>query len=674
MLRNKALSNKVMILGVDGFDPKLAKKFVDQGIMPNLKKYIDQGSCRDDLMLLGGHPTITPPMWTTLSTGAYATTHGIYGFNTHHPGDELDTLSYSLNSYDSKAEPLWDCFVEAGKKTLVWHWPGCSWPPTSDSENLFVIDGSAPGSVGAGKLEKDSDFLFEASTSIQTIGVIKPDADFEGTKACVIEFEEGTSESGVDVENSYPPKVHLLIMEDNQKTGALVHNQLDVIQSPITDAKNWSFEIPKGAKEFVLTMCNGMIRRTGLILKNENGIYDKVILYKNKKTEQPIATMIPGQFTVGVVDESYKGPNHYTVSRNIKVLQLSEDGTYLKMYVSPGMDILSDAIYSPKSLKDELYTNIGYLPSSTMIGNEDPELITDCMLNNWDIAVDWQAKAINYMIDKYGIEAIFSHQHNVDLQMHLFVSYMSGRKDARLPMEMYNKFAEDVYKQTDRYLGEFLHLLDEDWTILIVSDHGQVSHKHEVPFLCDAGGVNVRDMQKLGYTILKTDENGNELPEIDWSKTTAVALGELQIYINLKGRDPHGIVDPKEKYELEEQIITDLYNLKDSETGKRVVALALRNKDAVLLGEGGPNAGDICYWLTEGYTFDHGDTLSTASEGDTSVSPIFVAAGKGIKKDYKTTRIIREADVAPTMAVIGGVRMPAQCEGAPVYQILEEEY
>ena len=100
------------------------------------------------------------------------------------------------------------------------------------------------------------------------------------------------------------------------------------------------------------------------------------------------------------------------------------------------------------------------------------------------------------------------------------------------------------------------------------------------------------------------------------------------IYINLKGRDPHGIVDPEDKYELEERIMTDLYSLKDEVTGHRRIALALRNKDAILLGLGGPESGDICYWNAEGYNYDHGDSLSTfyGSE-DTSASPIFIAAG-----------------------------------------------
>ena len=51
--------------------------------------------------------------------------------------------------------------------------------------------------------------------------------------------------------------------------------------------------------------------------------------------------------------------------------------------------------------------------------------------------------------------------------------------------------------------------------------------------------------------------------------------------------------------------------------------------------------------------------------------PIFIGAGPGLKKGFYTDRIIRQADFAPTVAALGGVRMPKQCEGAPVYQILD---
>ncbi|MBQ5658084.1 MAG: nucleotide pyrophosphatase, partial [Peptococcaceae bacterium] len=93
----------------------------------------------------------------------------------------------------------------------------------------------------------------------------------------------------------------------------------------------------------------------------------------------------------------------------------------------------------------------------------------------------------------------------------------------------------------------------------------------------------------------------------------------------------------------------------------------------VLLGITGELAGDIVFMLHEGYNFDHGESLSTAcGHNDTSVSPIFVAAGPGVKAGHKVKNYIREVDVAPTVSVLLGCEIPANCEGAPAYEIFTE--
>lgn len=134
-------------------------------------------------------------------------------------------------------------------------------------------------------------------------------------------------------------------------------------------------------------------------------------------------------------------------------------------------------------------------------------------------------------------------------------------------------------------------------------------------------------------------------------------------------------MEPEDKAALEEQIISDLYNYRDPITGRRVVAMALTNRDAVLLGMNGEECGDIVFFMAEGFNIIHADSLSTQrGYFDTSVSPIFVAAGAGVKENYKVERVIRQVDVAPTVAALTGLRMPAQCEGAPAYQILTEDF
>ena len=183
-------------------------------------------------------------------------------------------------------------------------------------------------------------------------------------------------------------------------------------------------------------------------------------------------------------------------------------------------------------------------------------------------------------------------------------------------------------------------------------------------------------MSDIGLTVLKQDENGDVLKEIDWSRTKAIATGTNHIFLNLKGRDPQGIVEPEDQYQVEEEIIDALYNYRDPKTGRRVIALALRNRDALVMGCGQEGWGDIVFFPEDGFHRVHGEALSTRMDHGghhTSVSPIFVAAGPGIKEGCKTTRVLRQVDVAPTIATLLGVRMPAQCEGAPMYQIFDEK-
>ena len=669
-------AEKILILGVDGMDPKLTRKFVDQGKMPNTLKFIQKGSSRKDLRMLGAQPTITPPMWTTMATGAYPMTHGITCFYRQSP-HSLDTKEYNLTSSNCKAEQLWNVFAEAGKKTLVWHWPGSSWPPSSDSKNLHVVDGSTPGAVNMGSGQVEGELVLVASRKIEGAH-FRAKAASDANVPCVLtdlKTEDpllGGKDLAEVLTGSARPK---LILKPEDGENAISDKPFDVVLSEIKEPKNWGFDLPEGAKEFTILLSKGYISRPALILKNAHGVYDKVKVYKNKKNVDPIVVLNNDVFVRDVIDEGFKNEEKYICNRNMRIFEMTEDGEYLKLWISAAMDINDDKMFWPKELYKEVTEHCGYPQPTSMLGGADYTLISKCMGANWEASCDWQARCLNYLIENGGYDVIFSHLHNIDLQSHMIVKFMKDKGKSKLSEKDYAHLLEEVYLQTDRYLGKFLHCLDEGWTVIVLSDHAAVCPEHEPHALGECIGVNVRVLQKLGYTELKRDVDGNELYEIDWEKTKAVANRGNHIYINLKGRDAHGIVDPKDKYELEEQIITDLYNYRDEKTGKRVIALALRNRDGALLGLSGDECGDILYWTAEGYNIDHGDSLST-TEGyaDTSVSPIFIAAGKGIKENFETTRYIRQVDIAPTIAVLGGVRMPAQCEGAPVYQILSDEY
>lgn len=647
-------------------------------------------------MMLGANPTITPPMWATLATGTYPMTHGIMDYNVSAEEDKDITLG-AFSSRFLKAEPLFNVTAKAGKKTLVMHWPGGSFPPTIDSEKLITIDGSSPGACCAWSSVRDLDMVYVASTKAQkpsympmsikttdvegdeTLGFALPPTSRAGqsaeAKQRLADYQNWYKDF-INVEGYQPDKSFVVDGVLYPELQGLMWHLADFPTgcsiSPVFPANGWEFEIPADAKEFIIITFYGKVTRPALIVKNEAGVYDKVIIYKDKATAEPVGVLENDVFT-GVYDVVPSANGEEKVYRNMRLLKIAEDGSYVCIWASRGMSCEDDSVWFPKELFKEVVDLFGPpQPTSQMSGN-DKDLILKCNNPQWELAAQWQSKVMHHMIEKHDVEVIFSHMHNVDLQSHNYMKYMKNRETSRYDESEVVKFAEATYKVTDDYIGTFMHLIDEGWTILIFSDHALISAEEEAVVLGDNTGVCVEPFKGWGYTVMKQDENGNELPEVDWTKSKAIMTRSNSIYINLKGRDKYGIVDPEDKYELEEQIITDLYGFKHPKTGKRIVALALHNKDAVLLGLGGPMGSDIVFVVHESYVEDHGAGLSTAyGYQDTSLSPIFLAAGKGIKENFRTTRYIREVDLAPTAAVLLGVDMPAECEGAPAYQIFTE--
>ncbi|MBQ2994618.1 MAG: alkaline phosphatase family protein [Peptococcaceae bacterium] len=706
MLRSKGLSEKVILLGIDGMDPKFSRKMVDEGYMPNLKKLIEKGAARHDLRLLGGVPTITPPMWTTLATGAYPMTHGIEDFNIGLKG-ELDVNFAGIYSKYVKAQQLWNVTAESGKKTLVWHWPGGAWPPSSDSENLYVVDGTTPGALGFGYAMRDWEGILIADAEVPApnfyYGQIADTRDLKGTPEEMAarkaetnynsytksqndlshvdelwnEFKDGIEGfNGFTLQKAMDVRTNL-IFEDDKQMYNLHRYKANVAVSPVSEPTGWEVEIPEGAKEFTWLQLFGKMPRPCLILKNEAGVYDRVAIYAAKNVPQPLAVIEKDVYTPNVYDvvPTRQGTLENVV-RNIRILDLAEDGSHIRMWFSNGFSADDNRVWYPTWIFDKIRANFGPPCATGQLGDSDVEIMNKCNLEQWRQAAKWQADSINYMIKEEGVDVVFSHFHGPDMSGHTYMRILKDRETSKTTEEEIYKCAIGTHVMTDEYIGEFLPLLDEGWTILLFSDHSLVCPNEDyTPGMGDNYAINTKTLVDLGYTVMQKDENGKDIPAIDWEKTVAIQQRSNSIYINLKGRDRFGIVDPADKYELEEKIITDLYGIKDPKTGHRVVSLALHRKDANLLGLGGEETGaDIVFFIHDDFLRDHGEGLSTA-EGyaDTTLSPIFVAAGAGIKEGFEMELFPREVDVAPTAAVLLGVSIPAQCEGAPIYSIFSEE-
>lgn len=676
-MKRKALTEKIFFLGIDGMDPDTTKRMVEEGKLPNIKTFIERGACKESLHMLGGVPTITPPMWTTIATGCSPNVHGITCYWAQSP-EHLDELVYAFHSDLCKAETLWETTAKEGLKTLVFHWPSASWPPKLDSDMLHVIDGTTPGCVNMGVCVIEAEKIVTASKEIENIR-FQAKVQIDNGAGCVIHDVEHLDAHAQSLSEKSTAGTNMVNYEMtfSDGEGSFEEMQMDMYNSPIQEPHGWNMVLPADAKEFVSGVNKGLERRYALLLKSETGVYDTVKIYRSKKNPELLVELSTKDYIkYNVVDTFVTEQGSRSGAGFYALMDLAEDGSFVRLYIGPALDIHGDSHFQPKSLYTDLTSRYGFINSPTFTGGQYPDITEKIILPTWKNFMDWQAASLNYLMAEGGYQAVFSHMHNIDAMGHQFWHWCEKRKrNPEADPQLYKQFMEQCYCDTDDYVGRFLHLLEEGWTIFLFSDHGfMTSREEEPPVLGDPFGVNVPILQELGYTVLKDQKVTNSADvEIDWSKTTAVAPRGNYIYINLKGKYATGIVDPADQYELEEQIISDLYNYRDKKTGKRVVYLCMRNKEAELVGMSGPECGDIIYWINEGYNRGHGDSLPTfIGINGTCVSPIFIAAGAGIKQGMFTERVIREMDLAPTAAAMLGIRMPKNAEGAPVYQILEE--
>ena len=149
--------------------------------------------------------------------------------------------------------------------------------------------------------------------------------------------------------------------------------------------------------------------------------------------------------------------------------------------------------------------------------------------------------------------------------------------------EQFAQAIPQVYREMDRIVGETVKRLEPEDVLLVVSDHGFTSFRRTMSYnawLARAGYLRMKGEgpNREGLDLLLGQ--GSFFRGVDWSRTQAYALGMGQIYINLAGREKHGIVQPGEEYDaLCRDIAAGLTAHIDPETGlKPVKRVVLRDQ------------------------------------------------------------------------------------------------
>jgi predicted AlkP superfamily phosphohydrolase/phosphomutase len=160
--------------------------------------------------------------------------------------------------------------------------------------------------------------------------------------------------------------------------------------------------------------------------------------------------------------------------------------------------------------------------------------------------------------------------------------------------------------------------------------------------------------------------------KIDWSQSKAAPQRAVHVYVNLKGRDPQGIVEPEDYENVRQEIIDAYLAYIDPETGKRPFAMALRREDARPFGCYGDGVGDVIYAIYPWFGGQHGNHLPTAEWGIGTLKGLLVMNGPDFKAGDTLTRTAWITDVVPTICHIMDLPMPDGAEGAILYQALKD--
>ena len=236
------------------------------------------------------------------------------------------------------------------------------------------------------------------------------------------------------------------------------------------------------------------------------------------------------------------------------------------------------------------------------------------------------------------------------------------------PNSPFSDTMQNYYRALDAELGETLACVDENTTVMVVSDHGAKRMD---------GGICVNEwLRQHGYLTLKSEPQGITrwtADLVDWEKTKAWGEGGYyaRIFINVEGREPHGIVKTEDYESVRDELKEQLEAIIDEEghnIGTRVfkpeeVYRECRNIAPDLIVYFGDlfwrSVGSVGYNSIYTYENDTGpDDCNHAEMG------IYIIKRNGQTGGHTSPKSLY--DIAPTVLDEFGIDIPAAMQGQPI--------
>ncbi|MFQ6070411.1 MAG: alkaline phosphatase family protein [Candidatus Aminicenantales bacterium] len=625
---------RLIIIGLDGLEPSLAEKFMREGKLPYLSEIKEKGSYTH---LRTTTPAISPVAWSSFMTGTNPSKHNIFDFLNRDPKTYLPYLSSARIGKPRK-------FFYLGKYRI----------PLSRPE----IRGLRK-SVPFWKVLSDNGIF---STVIR-VPITFPPEKYHGhllSGMCVPDLKgsQGT---------------FFFYTTDREK----LEKRQECITIPVTlEGNTIRTEIP-GPE-------NSLLRHTQEELKLP-------LTITLDDEHEKVKIELPGKKFIlkkGVLSEWINLTFRPGLGMKVRalcrfcILSLSP---HFEMYISPlNIDPEKPALPLSHPFIYSIYLAKLLGPFVTLGEANDTWALNEEVLSEetfLDFAYachqEWEKMLFN-ALDKVKRGLITCVFETPDSVQHMFWRYVDKSHPAlnARPAEMGDYVLMELYVRMDKLVGRVLETMNKNDMLLVISDHGFKSFRR---------GVNLNSWLFLnGYLYLEKgkEESGEWFEDVDWERTKAYALGLGGLYLNLRGREISGIVEPgEEAKKLKAEIKAKLEALRDEDSDQPAIC-HVYDRDELPSGPYSANSPDLIIGYNDGYRASWDSVTgkvdkiifkdnTKAWSGDHCLDPplvpgVFFSTRK-IDADFPSI-----VDIAPTVLELFGLEIPSYMDGKSLLDLEEK--
>ena len=621
---------KVLILGLDGIDPRLLQLWMKEGKLPYFQRLARQG---DFLPLRTSIPPQSPVAWSNFITGMNPGGHAIFDFIHRDPSRYFPVFSASETTEAKKTVRIGNLVLPlSGGEVKNMRKGKAFWQILEDYDipaTVFKIPANYP----------------PVSTKQRTIsGMGTP--DILGSYGI---FNYYTTEAKELKEDIGGGRIHPVNVIGNRVEAKLL--------GPVNTFKK---DRPASAIEFkvfidpVNPVAKISFQDHEFILKEGEWSSWKRIHFG----------MIPTQSVNGIC-----------------MFYLKQVRPNFKLYISPinidpGRAVLP--ISTPKGYSEELEKRFGPfftkgLPADTKALDNDV-LDDGEFLEQDDLALRERLEMFDYELARFSSGLLFYYVSSTDQRQHMFWRLIDKEHPSYDPAlaKKYGNTIENIYREMDKLLAKAMEKVDKDTVLIVMSDHGFSPFRRSF-------NLNTWLKESGYHTLINPWKQGREdlFMNTNWSRTKAYSFGLNSLYINQKGREAEGAVNPgPEKEALVREIAHKLENFRDPKTGERPVLRAYIAKD-VYQGPYVDIAPDIIVGYNHGYRTSWAAPLGRISKEivedntekwsgdhcmDPEVVPGIILTNRKIKAKSPALH-----DLMPTILKIFGAEIPKEIKGKPIF-------